>query len=104
MHSPREFGTVGFGVLSSAERFNVNYKAQATGHVLVPKEKSREDELVSLGEGLSKQAYCSLPSTSASLVGAPAREEGSSKYSLISAHSLVPTSSHPLGPGELASD
>lgn len=36
------------GVVSSTEKFNINEKALATGHVLVPKEGRREDELVSL--------------------------------------------------------
>lgn len=36
------------GVVSSTEKFNINEKALATGHVLIPKEGIREDELVSL--------------------------------------------------------
>ena len=36
------------GVVSSTEKFNINEKALATDHVLIPKEGRREDELVSL--------------------------------------------------------
>lgn len=40
---------VALRVLSATEKFNINEKAQATGHVSVPKEGRREDGLIFLG-------------------------------------------------------